>query len=208
MTAPISVLAAGKMLGVSHTAVQKAISSGRLVDCVVYVRGMPKILPDKIAEEWVRNTDAVMSLAKGVNLSLRMGVNQPPRVPHAQKPARTKALRPVESDVPPRRTARDDDGMESPARSGPDMNASRAVKSLYEARMAKIEFEEKAGTLVKADAVKVEAFKKARQVRDALLTMPERISGQLAAETDPHKCHQMLTAEITAALMELSESKA
>ena len=57
MEKPISVLQAGKMLGVSHEAVRKAIASGRLVKCVVKVNGFNKILPSLIASEWLKNTD-------------------------------------------------------------------------------------------------------------------------------------------------------
>jgi hypothetical protein len=87
---------------------------------------------------------------------------------------------------------------------GPTYAQSRAVRELYLARLAKIEFEERAGKLVSRDEVTVAAFTKARTVRDNLLNIPDRVAAVLAAETDPVRAHQILTAEIRKALIELS----
>src|SRR6185436_11827767 len=48
---------------------------------------------------------------------------------------------------------------------------SRAVRELYLARLAKIEFEERSGKLISRDEVTVAAFTKARTVRDNLLNI-------------------------------------
>lgn len=81
---------------------------------------------------------------------------------------------------------------------------SRAVKEAYLARLAKLEFEEKSGRLVNADGMKNEAFKLARIVRDAILNIPDRISAELAAETEPFKVHTRLTEELRVALEALA----
>jgi hypothetical protein len=81
---------------------------------------------------------------------------------------------------------------------------SRAVRELYLARLAKIEFEEKSGKLVSRDEVTVAAFTKARTVRDNLLNIPDRVAAMLAAETSAARAHQILTEEIRKALIELS----
>jgi hypothetical protein len=81
---------------------------------------------------------------------------------------------------------------------------SRAVRELYLARLAKIEFEEKSGKLVSRDEVTVAAFTKARTVRDNLLNIPDRVAAMLAAETSAARAHQILTEEIRKALLELS----
>ena len=90
------------------------------------------------------------------------------------------------------------------AAGGPTYAQSRAVRELYLARLAKIEFEERAGKLVSRDQVTVAAFTKARTVRDNLLNIPDRVAAVLAAETDPVRTHQILTDEIRKALIELS----
>jgi hypothetical protein len=90
------------------------------------------------------------------------------------------------------------------ATGGPTYAQSRAVRELYLARLAKIEFEERSGKLVSRDEVTVAAFTKARTVRDNLLNIPDRVAGLLAAETDATRAHQILTDEIRKALIELS----
>lgn len=81
---------------------------------------------------------------------------------------------------------------------------SRAVKEAYLARLAKLEFEEKSGLLVNADAVKNEAFKLARIVRDGILNIPDRLSAELAAESDTFTVHKRLTDELRKALEALA----
>ncbi len=99
----------------------------------------------------------------------------------------------------PKRAAKSD-----AAAGGPTYAQSRAVRELYLARLAKIEFEERAGKLISRDEVTVAAFTKARTVRDNLLNIPDRVAAMLAAETDPVRTHQILTEEIRKALIELS----
>jgi hypothetical protein len=99
----------------------------------------------------------------------------------------------------PKRTPKSDG-----ATVGPTYAQSRAVRELYLARLAKIEFEERAGKLISRDEATVAAFTKARTVRDNLLNIPDRVAAMLAAETDPVRTHQILTDEIRKALIELS----
>ena len=47
-------------------------------------------------------------------------------------------------------------------------------------------------------------FESGRQIRDALLGIPDRLAGIMAAETDQHKCHVQMTQEIRRALESLS----
>lgn len=84
------------------------------------------------------------------------------------------------------------------------LNQSRAVKEAYLARLAKLEYEEKSGKLVPAADVKNEAFRVARIVRDNMLNIPDRVSSELAAQTDQVQIHKMLTEEIRKALEAIS----
>lgn len=88
--------------------------------------------------------------------------------------------------------------------SGLSFHEARTLKERYHAALLKIELDEKTGRLVEAGAVEVAAFNKARQVRDSLLNIPDRISPILAAERDPAKVAELLTAEIRQALEGLS----
>jgi hypothetical protein len=81
-----------------------------------------------------------------------------------------------------------------------DYNASRAKREAYNAELARLEVEEKQGQLVAADDVRKTAFAVARQVRDGMLNIPDRVSAELAAMTDQFEIHRRLTTEIRKAL--------
>ena len=67
---------------------------------------------------------------------------------------------------------------------------ARAVREHYQARLAKIDYEERMAKLVSGDEVQVAAFNKFRQFRDAMLNIPDRLAAMLAAETEAAKCMQ------------------
>lgn len=109
----------------------------------------------------------------------------------------------VRSVPPPRQSEPEPE----PTSTGPQaatFQQARTLREAYMARLAKLEYEEKTGSLVRADAVKNEAFRIARVVRDSLLNIPDRIAGDLAAEDDQFAVHQKLTAELRKALEGLS----
>jgi hypothetical protein len=83
---------------------------------------------------------------------------------------------------------------------------ARAVREHYQARLAKLEYEEKVGKLVSKDEVQVAAFNRFRQYRDHLLNIPDRLAAMLAAETDPAKCYEILATEIRKALNEFADA--
>lgn len=99
--------------------------------------------------------------------------------------------------------SRDDDGETFGAS---QYTKARAVREHYQARLAKIEYEERVGSLVSKDEVQVAAFNLGRQARDAMLNIPGRLAAQLAAETDEAKCYEFLDNEIRKALNGFAES--
>jgi hypothetical protein len=88
--------------------------------------------------------------------------------------------------------------------SGLSFHEARTLKERYNAALLKIELDEKTGVLVKAEQVRISAFNQARQVRDSLLNISDRISPILAAEKDQMRVAELLTAEIRQALEGLS----
>lgn len=80
---------------------------------------------------------------------------------------------------------------------------ARAQHERFKARLAQLELEQREGTLVEAEASRREAFRVARLVRDSLLNIPDRVAGELAAETNQFKVHQRLVKEIRRALEDL-----
>lgn len=85
----------------------------------------------------------------------------------------------------------------------PDYFKSRAMRESYEAELAKLEFEEKSGKLIDADKVRRQAFEIARITRDAVLSIPDRISAELAGITDQATIHSILTKELNNSLQEI-----
>lgn len=80
---------------------------------------------------------------------------------------------------------------------------ARAQHERFKSRLAELEVATIEGKLVNADEVKRESFRTARQVRDSLLNLPDRLAAELAAETNQFKVHQRLVKEIRRALEEL-----
>ena len=197
---PISVNQAAKLIPVSHTAVQKAIATGRLQKCVVMVDGKAKILGSLIKEEWLANTDGVRMEANGKNtLAERMEAEQKPR---RAKSTPSQDNEPEASPTPPSM-----DGLGAAGKKN-KLNDVRTVKEFYSAQTAKIEFEKLMGTVVEAQKVQNEAYKIANMVREALYNIPEQISAKLAVETDAIVIHAILTDEITRVLEELAHANA
>lgn len=95
----------------------------------------------------------------------------------------------------PDKTRRTVNGETAPA-SGPDYNVSRAVREAYTARLAKLEYEEKTGLLVKAETVKLQWFNTLRIVRDRMLQLPDRLASTFAAELDANKIKAAMDSEI------------
>jgi phage terminase Nu1 subunit (DNA packaging protein) len=161
----VSIREYGRMRGVSHEAVRKAIESKRLVSSLVQSeRGKRKLTlidSDMADKEWPKGPAEIVDQQVG---SARDRIKEPD-----DKVSATYAQ-------------------------------SRAIRESFQARLAKLDFEEKSGKLVDADTVKKQAFKAARTVRDQMMNIPDRVAAELAAETDTFKIHKRLTEEIRKAL--------
>jgi len=83
---------------------------------------------------------------------------------------------------------------------------ARAVREHYQARLAKVEFEERTAKLISKDEVEVAAFNKFRQFRDHMLNIPDRIAALVAAESEAAKCHAILSDEIRRALNDFANA--
>ena len=82
----------------------------------------------------------------------------------------------------------------------PSYSQSRAVKEAYQARIARLQYEEMTGQLAKVSEVKLEAFRRARTARDQILSVPDRVGPILAAENDPDVVRDLLEEELRKAL--------
>jgi hypothetical protein len=189
MSELISIREAARRLGVSDTAVHKAIKSGR-VTVAGRTPGSDRPLLDwpQAQTDFIGNSDTAKRSHVGSRGSPVRANDPPPQVPLATSSRMDEQQAPdgvpMAGDVLPGRGG------------GPNYAQSRAIREAYQARLAKLDFEERSGKLVEVDKVKADAFKVGRTIRDSLLNLPDRIAHELAHETDPAAVHQRLAAEI------------
>lgn len=85
---------------------------------------------------------------------------------------------------------------------------SRATKEHYAAQKARIEYEEIAGTLCRAEAVRHAAIDAGTAVRASLERLPDQLAPTLATVADEQQIHGLLVEHIEAVLTELAEALA
>lgn len=145
---------------------QPAVSKAVTDGRIKLVNG--KIDPDQADRDWDRNTD------KAQQRGHWRGTATADRVAQA-------------TSSPP--TGDDDAKI-------PDFNRSRSIKAAFDAQMARLEYQEKIGKLIPADEARLKRFNQARQARDLLLAIPDRIAPVLAGETDQFEVHRLLSEEL------------
>lgn len=157
-----------------------AATKSRIAAAVVEKDGKRWLDRDLALELWNRNTKATYN-AK---------VSHPDPV-EAPPPSTPKELRRQIEALP-------DDAI-------PELNESRARREHYQAELSKLQVAQQRKELVPADEVKKEAFQIGRSIREALANLADRLSHQLAGETDPAVIHQLLSDEHRDALLALAE---
>jgi len=95
---------------------------------------------------------------------------------------------------------------ERPAKAS-DYAKARAAVQIYEARLKKLRYEEKAKNLVPARDVADAAYRTVRCLREACMNIPARVAAQLAIESDPARCYAILEAEFVAIFTDYAEGR-
>jgi hypothetical protein len=95
---------------------------------------------------------------------------------------------------------------ERPAKAS-DYAKARAAVQIFEARLKKLRYEEKAKSLVPARDVEDAAFRTVSCLREACMNIPARLAAQLAIETDQARCYAILESEIVAVFMDYAEGR-
>lgn len=90
---------------------------------------------------------------------------------------------------------------------GSDYHAQRTMRESYLAKLARMDYEERAGRLVDATEIQAQAFNAGRRIREHLITMADRIAARVAGETDRTECYQIVLAEVERALDELAPAE-
>jgi hypothetical protein len=158
-----------------------AATKSRIAAAVVEKDGKRWLDRDLALELWNRNTKATHNA--------KVSVADPVEV---ELPASPRELREAIDRLP-------DDAI-------PELNESRARREHYQAELAKLQVAQQRKELVPADEVKKQAFQIGRSVREALSNLADRLSHQLAGETDPAVIHQLLSDEHRDALLALVEA--
>lgn len=161
--------------GCSQAAVSQAVKRGRISDAVVEKDGRRWLDRDLAIELWDKNT------VRNNNAKVRKA---------DPIPASPKELQKAIDGLP-------DDAI-------PELNQSRARREHYLAELAKLQVAQQRGELIAVEEIKKEAFKIGRSVREGLSNLADRLSHQLAGETDPVIIHKLLSDEHRAALVELA----
>jgi len=85
-----------------------------------------------------------------------------------------------------------------------DYRQARAKRERYQAELARLDYEHKAGQLVLREDVEREAFRQGRLVRDNLLRLSDRLAPVLAAESDALRVSTLLELEVQQVLEALA----
>lgn len=196
MTAPIRISHYAKLRGVTAEAVRQAVIKGRLSACVVQVNGKPWIGDVLLANrEWELNT-ATKHHRKDAPEPLSLGSLK-------TAPARAAVIRLQSPQVAP--MDHEDPEALDPTTGVLKVSVSRARKEYFDAVGAQAKAELLAGSQVNREEVTRAAFNVAREVRDALFLIKDRLADELATMTEPNKISAYLDAEFRNALAKLAE---
>lgn len=173
--------------GVSRPAISQAIRAGRVV--VVEDGRVDVEASDRV---WDAKTDTLQSLR----------ANAPKRR------AQALADEPHRSQPPADRSGQGAGGSEPAAplsRVIYDFESARAKRETHAANIAEMEERKRAGELCETSAVLMTMTTIGSNFRTALERVADKLADRVAAEADPHACHQIISAEITQALEQLAK---
>jgi hypothetical protein len=85
------------------------------------------------------------------------------------------------------------------------LNDVKLFKEFYQGKLAQLDFQVKSGKYVLKEDVEKEAFEIGRQVRDAVMNVPDRISAIIATIDDEIQIMELLKEELSYALSGLEK---
>lgn len=188
-------------MGVSLTAIQKGISTGRITDAGKNERGHSVgIDADSQAARW-RGGAVKQTLPKNVAGGRPRTDKKPTATPATTGGSKTSVAKPAGA---PKAAPVDDDVPE--AKSGMALADIQKARELTKLRIDTLKLKESEGELVKVADVKADMARLAGMVKSALLNIPERISAEIAGMNDPHDIHTLITKELNQAMLELAKA--
>lgn len=166
MTELVSIREAARRLGVSDTAVHKAIKAERIDaprdEDRDPANGRPRLPWPKVQKQYIANSDTSKRSHVGSQGSPVRALDAPRvKLPTSDRMDEGESL-----DAPPVAG----DGPKSGR--GPGYAQARAAREVYQAKLAKLEYEQKVGKLIDADEVKVAWFKHITAAKTRILGIP------------------------------------
>ena len=175
MAQTISIREYARRHNVSHVAVMKAISTGKITSGLVTVKGRKNkmINPDVADKEWSGNYN---HLAKSKNEKVAADF---------QEPVKSEPAREPESNLG-------------------TMAQIQKVKAIFDTKIRELEYKEKTGKLVEKEAVYAALMRKGLEVRAKIEAVPERCIDEVISAGSRSKAYQVLKKAIYEALMEIT----
>ena len=224
MTELIGIREASRRLGVSDTAVHKAIKTGRITppldDDKHPDNGRPRLRWPQCRDEWNANSNA----SKRTHVGRRgeraevpsedlggVGPSNPeleqanePQPPRQDRSAGvTTWMEPqpgggalMRSRAPDPEPLQLDENGDPVITNSMSLADAQRVKAILAGRQALLDLKRDRGQLVDREKVRLEAFKAARGARDALQTMEDRLAPILASLTDLQEVRKVLREDI------------
>ena len=187
----LSIRAYARHRGVAHSAVQKALASGR-----IQPEPDGTINPVKADAQWAMHTRTVQPITSEVSAQ---------KVTTSEATTHKVTASDVANNRPPTASLLSQASDET---RGVDYHKARAVRETYAARLAKLDFEQRTGKLLNADEVESRVFNLARKLRDRLQQIPRKVAPDIVAlvvvNPDIRGVTDILDAAIREALEELS----
>jgi hypothetical protein len=84
---------------------------------------------------------------------------------------------------------------------------TRPAREYCQAKIAKLELDRQRGLLVRADEVGLGATNMARNARDLLIAIPERVAANLAATQEPTEVQCILEGEVERIHQEVADAE-
>ena len=185
----LSVREYARRRGVSHTAVRKAVQTGRIPQ-----EADGTIDQVKADAAWDAQTDPGRRAASAPKPVIETPVSPAP-TPHRET-----------TPVVPAAAAGSGSSFDGGKAAGATFAQARTAHEVAKAQKARIQVDRLKDEVVDRARATALVFKLARQERDAWITWPARVAGQMAAEIgiDPHVMQTLLEAHVHAHLDELA----
>lgn len=184
--------------GVSHTAVGKAIATGR-----ISIEADGTIDPAKADRQWDAQTDPAKQ--RGPNAQAMGVATAAGTARAATKPVPRSAIEAVSE------TLREAGAEPDPTAGGGEVSFLRArmANEVLKAQTAKVKLAKMKGELVDRARTTAVVFDLARRERDAWQNWPPRVAANMAAElgVDAHKMEQVLDKYLRKHLADMAEVK-